>query len=98
MKKDELLIPLVTWMNLKNIMLCERNQVQKTMCCVFNLYKVLKQLRLNYSENLKKSSSLRKGGTTNKLGRGRMELSGVIEMFYLDRSWLTQVSTFIKIQ
>ena len=33
-KRNETLIHATTWMNLENIMLSERNQTQKTTCCM----------------------------------------------------------------
>lgn len=34
MKGKEVLIRATTWMNLEDVMLCERSQTQKSMCCV----------------------------------------------------------------
>ena len=34
-KRNEVLVHAKTWMNLKNIMLCKRSQLQKTKYCIF---------------------------------------------------------------
>ena len=34
-KRNEVLVHAKTWMNLKNIMLCKINQLQKTKYCIF---------------------------------------------------------------
>ena len=39
-KKNEVLMPATTWMNLENIMLSERSQTQKTTCYMTPIWKV----------------------------------------------------------
>ena len=96
MKKNELLFPTTTWMNLKCILLSKRSHTQKTMYCMILLYDI--QIRQNYRHRKQIPSCQRL-----ELGEGADYKGEIQENFWVMKMFCimtmvsnTQLYSFVK--